>query len=206
MIFDQNRNPKRPGAESAAPTSTMAARRRFRATQPLDFKTFERYSDRLLAAYAPTGFRSSTSSQRLLDMRHRFQASPTGSRTYTFGWTPPITASGLVTFYPAAVSWAGRPPPVASPKNVYIASITLAAVTVTVDGKPAYLRYVSPTLINAQAPDDTTSGNVAVVVTNGGRSTTGTVTLRPVGPSFSLFDQEHVAAIVFALRSPDNSG
>ena len=82
----------------------------------------------------------------------------------------------------------------------------LGGVTVTVNGKPAYLLYVSPTQINAQAPDDTSTGVVNVVVTSGGKSATGTVTLGSVGPSFSRFDPSHIAAIVPTPGSPGNSG
>ena len=42
---------------------------------------------------------------------------------------------------------------------------SLAGVTVTINNKPAYLEYVRPSMINAQAPDDTAMGPVAVSVT-----------------------------------------
>jgi uncharacterized protein (TIGR03437 family) len=80
---------------------------------------------------------------------------------------------------------------------------SLGGVSVTVDGKPAYLLYVSPTQINLQAPDDTASGTVTVVVTNSHGSTSSTVTLAPASPSFSLLDSSHVAGIVL---TPDGSG
>jgi uncharacterized protein (TIGR03437 family) len=80
---------------------------------------------------------------------------------------------------------------------------TLGGVTVTIDGKNAYLCYVSPTQINLQAPDDPTTGAVSVTVTNANGSWTATVTLGPVSPSFSLLDVRHVAGII--LRS-DGSG
>jgi uncharacterized protein (TIGR03437 family) len=80
---------------------------------------------------------------------------------------------------------------------------TLGGVSVTVDGKPGYLWYVSPTQINLQAPDDTASGSVTVVVTNSHGSSTSTVTLAPASPSFSLLDSSHVAAVV---PTPNGSG
>jgi len=42
---------------------------------------------------------------------------------------------------------------------------TLQGVSVTIDGKPAYVEYISPTQINVLAPDDTTTGSVVVQVT-----------------------------------------
>jgi uncharacterized protein (TIGR03437 family) len=40
----------------------------------------------------------------------------------------------------------------------------LQGVSVTIDGKPAYVEYISPTQINVLAPDDTTVGSVSVQV------------------------------------------
>jgi uncharacterized protein (TIGR03437 family) len=207
----------------------------------------------------PAGISLEYVEQRLSGYEASTKASPSGSWTYSFSWTPPITPSGPVTIYAAAVAGPGDPP-VAVPTNVYTTSITLAAgaapagpaiyqggvvpvfssattiepgswfsiygvnlaaapaswnndfpttlggVSATVDGKPAYLSYVSPTLINAQAPDDSATGLVNVVVTNGSGSATSTVALAAVGPSFSLFDNEHAAAIVVTPGSPGNSG
>jgi N-acyl-D-amino-acid deacylase len=45
---------------------------------------------------------------------------------------------------------------------------SLDGVSVTVDGKPAFVYYISPTQINAQAPAGLTPGWKAVVVTRGG--------------------------------------
>jgi uncharacterized protein (TIGR03437 family) len=81
---------------------------------------------------------------------------------------------------------------------------SLGGTTVTIDGRPAYLWYVSPSQINLQAPDDdAVTGPVAVVVTTANGSATSTVNLAAYGPSFSLLDARHVAGII--LRS-DRSG
>jgi uncharacterized protein (TIGR03437 family) len=73
---------------------------------------------------------------------------------------------------------------------------TLGGTTVEIDGKAAYLEFVSPGQINLQAPDDTATGTVSVVVNTAAGSATSTVTLGEFAPSFSLLDSTHVAAII----------
>jgi uncharacterized protein (TIGR03437 family) len=81
---------------------------------------------------------------------------------------------------------------------------TLGGTTVTVNGKPAYLWFVSSGQINAQAPDDTATGTVPVVVTTAGGSASTTITLASAGPSFLLLaDAKHATGIIL---TPDNSG
>lgn len=46
--------------------------------------------------------------------------------------------------------------------------VSLDNTSVTIDGKPAFVYYISPTQINVQAPTDSTTGPVNVVVTNNG--------------------------------------
>jgi uncharacterized protein (TIGR03437 family) len=65
-----------------------------------------------------------------------------------------------------------------------------------IDGRAAYLSYVSSTQIDLQVPDDSTTGAVPVVVTTASGSATSTVTLAPFGPSFFLLDNKHVAGII----------
>ncbi|MGO9228117.1 MAG: hypothetical protein ACLQKA_02740 [Bryobacteraceae bacterium] len=76
---------------------------------------------------------------------------------------------------------------------------SLGGTKVEIDGKPAYLQFVSPGQINLQAHDDTARGPVSVVVTTAAGSVTATVTLSEFAPSFDLFDTRHVAGII--LRS-----
>jgi uncharacterized protein (TIGR03437 family) len=80
---------------------------------------------------------------------------------------------------------------------------SLGGTSVTINGKAAYLSFVSPAQINVQAPDATAIGSVPVVVTTMGGTATSTVTLAQFAPSFLLLDSEHVAGII--LRS-DGSG
>jgi uncharacterized protein (TIGR03437 family) len=63
--------------------------------------------------------------------------------------------------------------------------IQLDGVSVTIDGKPAYVYYVSPTQIDVIAAADSTSGSVPVVVTNNTvASASATTPLAPTAPAF----------------------
>jgi uncharacterized protein (TIGR03437 family) len=73
---------------------------------------------------------------------------------------------------------------------------SLGGTSVTINGKSAYLSFVSPGQINLQAPNDTGTGTVLVVVTNASGSASSTVTLAEFGPSFLLLDNKHVAGII----------
>ncbi len=46
------------------------------------------------------------------------------------------------------------------------APTSLDGVSVSINGKPAYVWYLSPTQLNVQAPEDSATGNVAITVTN----------------------------------------
>ena len=80
---------------------------------------------------------------------------------------------------------------------------SLGGTSVTIDGKAAYLKFVSPGQIDLQVPNDAATGAVPVVVMTASGSATSTVTLAQFGPSFFLLDASHVAGII--LR-PDGSG
>jgi uncharacterized protein (TIGR03437 family) len=73
---------------------------------------------------------------------------------------------------------------------------SLDGVSVKINGKAAYLSLVSPGQINLQAPDDSTTGSVPVVVTSANGSATSTVTLGQFAPSFALLDAQHVAGVI----------
>jgi uncharacterized protein (TIGR03437 family) len=121
--------------------------------------------------------------------------------------TVSISAGGIV---PASSSVAG-PIQAGSWINIYGSNLAagvanwtgdfplnLNGTSVTVNNKPAYLSYVSPTQVNVQAPDDTAIGSVVVTVTNSAANSTGTstATLAPAAPSFLLLDGKHVAGII----------
>jgi uncharacterized protein (TIGR03437 family) len=80
---------------------------------------------------------------------------------------------------------------------------SLGGTSVTINGNAAYLWSVNATQINLQAPNDTATGSVPVVVTTASGAFTSTVTLAQFAPSFSLLDSRHVAGII--LRT-DGSG
>jgi uncharacterized protein (TIGR03437 family) len=79
----------------------------------------------------------------------------------------------------------------------------LGGTSVQINGKAAYLSFVSPTQINLQAPDDPGGGAVSVTVTTAAGTAHSTVSLIPYSPSFPLLDSRHIAAII--VRS-DRSG
>jgi uncharacterized protein (TIGR03437 family) len=63
----------------------------------------------------------------------------------------------------------------------------LDGVSVTVNGTPAYVYYISPTQINVLTPPGALSGSVPVVVTNGMPSAAFTVAAQAESPSFFVF-------------------
>ena len=69
----------------------------------------------------------------------------------------------------------------------------------TINGNPAYVEYISPTQINAIAPDDNTIGQVQVQVTTlQGPSYAGTVLKQRLSPSFFSYQSgttTYVAAV-----------
>jgi uncharacterized protein (TIGR03437 family) len=65
---------------------------------------------------------------------------------------------------------------------------SLDGVSVTIDGKPAFVSYISPSQINVQAPSDNATGAVAVIVNNNSvPSAPGTVQLQAAAPAFFLY-------------------
>jgi uncharacterized protein (TIGR03118 family) len=66
---------------------------------------------------------------------------------------------------------------------------SLEGVSVTVDGLPAFMYYISPKQIDILTPVDSTTGQVNVVVTNNGLvSGTVSATMQTFSPAFFLFN------------------
>ena len=125
---------------------------------------------------------------------------------------PAVTTGGIVPVYSSTAviqpgSWVSiYGTGLASATAVWTGNFptTLAGTSVKIDNKLAYLWSVSPTQINLQAPNDTATGTVNVVVTTASGSTTSTVTLAAYGPSFSLLPASNYAASV--ILTPSGTG
>jgi uncharacterized protein (TIGR03437 family) len=72
--------------------------------------------------------------------------------------------------------------------------IQLDGVSVTIDGKPSAVNYISPTQLNVQVPDDTTTGPVEVAVTTPQGMATTTTTMQTVSPGLFMYAAANVAA------------
>jgi uncharacterized protein (TIGR03437 family) len=73
------------------------------------------------------------------------------------------------------------------------APTSLGGVSVTVNGVPAFVQYVSPTQINIDAPDDSATGPVTIVVHNAvGASNSGASVRSRLSPTF-LSDSRFVS-------------
>jgi uncharacterized protein (TIGR03437 family) len=82
--------------------------------------------------------------------------------------------------------------------------VSLDGVRVLVNGKPAYVYYISPTQINALAPEDTAAGLVPIEVDNNGRRSLFEVTLlRTRAPG--LFMMPAPVARLAAATLPDGT-
>jgi uncharacterized protein (TIGR03437 family) len=117
---------------------------------------------------------------------------------------PAITSGGIVPVYSTSATIQSGEWVSIYGKNLAASSTTwtgnfptsLGGASVTIDGKAAYLWFVSPTQINLQVPDDAATGSVPVVVTAANGTVSSTVTLAAFAPSFSLLDSKHVTGII----------
>ncbi len=83
---------------------------------------------------------------------------------------------------------------------------SLDGVSVTINGKPAFVEYISPTQINVQAPSDTAVGTVDVVVTNNGAaSVAATAQLQTVAPAFFEYPGTNLRCRVATARLRSHS-
>jgi len=81
---------------------------------------------------------------------------------------------------------------------------SLDGVRVLVNGKPAYVYYISPTQINALAPEDATIGSVPIEIDNNGRRSLFEVTLRRTRAP-GLFMMPAPVARLAATTLPDGT-
>ena len=73
---------------------------------------------------------------------------------------------------------------------------SLDGVTVTVDGKPAYVGYISPTQINALVAADLTLGPVQVATSNQGLTSNSlSATMQQTSPAFFISKSNYIAAL-----------
>ncbi len=75
---------------------------------------------------------------------------------------------------------------------------TLDGTSVSINGKPAAVYYISPTQLNVLAPNDDSTGPVAVTVTTPQGTASSTASLQPLAPSFFMLDpqnRKYVAAV-----------
>lgn len=88
------------------------------------------------------------------------------------------------------------------------APTSLDGVSVTVNGKPAFIYYISPTQININTPDDTATGPVSIQVkTASGLSNTVTATRTRISPAlqttpqFNIGGKQYVVALTPDFKS-----
>ena len=81
----------------------------------------------------------------------------------------------------------------------------LDGTSVTIDGIPAYVEYISPTQINVLAPADSTTGSVNVVVTNNGQaSAPATAQLQTYAPAFFMTPESNAIASCCRITRPSH--
>ena len=79
--------------------------------------------------------------------------------------------------------------------------VELSGVSVTVNGKAAFLYYVSPSQVNVLTPLDNTTGPVQIVLTAGTATASFTANLQTVSPSYLLFGATRYIAATHANGS-----
>jgi uncharacterized protein (TIGR03437 family) len=72
----------------------------------------------------------------------------------------------------------------------------LDGTSVMIDGKPAFVGYISPTQVNVQAPDDSAAGAIQVQVTNNGQTSPPvTAQIQAVSPALFLWKGVYAVAL-----------
>jgi uncharacterized protein (TIGR03437 family) len=76
-----------------------------------------------------------------------------------------------------------------------IAPMKLDGTSVLINGRPAFVGYISPTQVNVQAPDDTAAGPIQVSVTlNGQTSPPATAQIQSFSPALFLWQAQYAVA------------
>jgi len=70
----------------------------------------------------------------------------------------------------------------------------LEGTTVTINNKPAFVEYVSPTIVNVLSPVDTSQGPVSVQLSYNGASATSTAQMQQFTPAFFIFNNDKYIA------------
>jgi uncharacterized protein (TIGR03437 family) len=129
---------------------------------------------------------------------------PTITSVNTAGGFPDIAQNGWIEIKgaglaPASVGSTGTTWSSAPEFAVGRMPTQLSNVSVKVNGKPAYVYFISENQINVLTPLDNSQGSAQIVVTNGTISSTPfAVTMRAVAPSFLLFGSSRYIAATHA--------
>lgn len=156
---------------------------------------------------APYGVRTDSAGNVFIaDTGHNLIRKVTGAAT-TGGSAPTISANGVVngaSFQPGIIanSWVTiQGAALASKTDDWSNSIvdgmlptSLDGVSVTMDGKPAYIYYISPGQLNVLAPDVPPGPVTVTVTTPGGMSAAFSSTAATYGPAFFAWPGNQVVA------------
>jgi uncharacterized protein (TIGR03437 family) len=144
--------------------------------------------------------------------RHGFVAkiAPTNPQitavTDAAGYQPGISPGAWIVIWGANLSSTTRPWQTSEIINGKLPT-QLDGVSVTVDGKPAAVYYISPGQLDVQAPDDSTTGSVQVVVTAPQGTATATATMQAASPGLFMYNagnRNYIAAqhVDYSLVGP----
>jgi uncharacterized protein (TIGR03437 family) len=123
-----------------------------------------------------------------------FQASPASSPTVTSGGIASaasgaagVAPASWISIYGSNFATAARALQESDLVNAAMPT-TLGGVSVQINGKAAFLQYVSPTQLNVLAPADTGAGSISVTVANAsGTSNAVATTLQSILPGLFVF-------------------
>ncbi len=119
-----------------------------------------------------------------------------------FGGSQSIAPGGWIEIYGTNLSRTTRSWQ-ASDFSGDLAPTTLDGVSVTVNGQPAAVSYISPGQVNAQVPSTVLPGTAPVVVSSGGqRSTPHQVTVNAIVPGVAAFAPESYSSSPLAITLP----